>query len=138
MAIRSPGHRSTARGPVKETHLQQKRFIDIFDRFRFFTDCGRNRIYPDWTSVEFFNDRSQNPPIGPVQAASIDFQQTQRPVCYFAGNDCLVIDQGKITHPFKQSIGDTRRSAGPAGDFFGAAFFHSDIQDLRRTGDNLQ
>src|SRR5437899_2519346 len=59
MLISQPGSHPSAGGAVKETNLYKKWFIELFQSFLFFRQCGSQSTEPDRPSAEFLNNGQQ-------------------------------------------------------------------------------
>src|SRR5262245_7308081 len=68
---RDPAPRRT----LKESDLQQVRFVHVFDRIDFLAQDGGDRVHTDGTSAEAFDDRAKQLAIDVVKPVLIDVQK---------------------------------------------------------------
>ncbi len=99
MPIHFCGCNATTRCAHQVSLLDQIRFDHIFYGIAFFTDRGRQVLYPDRTTVEFFDNRQQQAPIHDIKTQRIDLEQFQCSVTDLGTDRAIGFHFGIIAHP---------------------------------------
>src|SRR5436190_1083826 len=76
--VRVASRDAAPRRPIQKTDLDQKRFVDVFDRVLLFADRGGDRVEADRTAPELVDDRAEQLAIALVESVLVDAVQLQR------------------------------------------------------------
>ena len=104
--------------------------VHFLDGVFFFAEGGGERAEADRPAGIFIEQRDHEVAVDFVEAVFIDAEHVQRFLSDFAGDAAGGADFGKIAGAAQKAIGDARRAAATAGDFFGAGIVHLDIQNF--------
>ena len=126
------GH-TPARRAVQEAELNQIRLIDFFDGIGLLGNRRRNSVQPHRPAAIFFEDRQHDFLVDFVKAVAVHFQQVQRGLRHGLRDPAVGAHLRVIAHAAQQAIGDARRSAAAAREFFGRVVVDAHGEQPRRT-----
>src|SRR6266852_2061974 len=111
-----------AGGAVDHADLHEVRLVDFFDGVFFFAEGGGKRADADGAAAVFVEQGEHEVAVDFVEAAFIDAEHGQGFLRDGARDAAGGAHFREIAGAAQQTIGDARRSAAAARDFFGAAF----------------
>ncbi len=124
------GH-AAARGAVDEADLHEVRLVDLLDGVFFFAEGRGERAHADGAAAVFVEQGEHEVAVDFIEAAFVDAEHGKSFLRDGAGDASCGAHLGKIAGAAQQAVGDARRSAAAAGNFFGAAFVHFDSENFR-------
>src|SRR6266851_409623 len=117
---------AAARGAVDQADLHQVGLVDFLDGVFLFAEGGGKRADADGAATVFIEQGEHEVAVDFIEAAFVDAKHGQGFLSDRASDAAGGTHFGKIAGAAQQAIGDARRSAAAASDFFGAAFVHFD------------
>ena len=136
MLIRQFRGDATTWSALQESNLEQKRFVDVFNRVDFLTQDSGDRVDTHRSPVEFVDNRPQKPPICFVKAMLIDVQQPQRVTRNRVVDLAVTADFSKIPRSLQQPVGDARCSTGALRNLGGPRDGDWGLEDVGGPPDN--
>src|SRR5689334_18021076 len=106
-----------SRCALEVTFLNEKGFIDLFDSFGFFADCGCNGRDPDWPATELLDDGAENTVVHVIKPVLVHIQCTQSHLCDSPGDCSITFDLCEVTCSTEQGIRDPRCATAPPCNF---------------------
>src|SRR5216684_584513 len=122
---------AAAGGAVDHADLHEVRLVDFFDGVFFFAEGGGKRADADGAAAVFVEQGEHEVAVDFVEAAFVDAEHGESFLRDGAGDAAGGAHFSKIAGAAQQAVGDARRSAAAAGNFFGAAFVHFDSENFR-------
>src|SRR6266702_3677898 len=126
------GGHAPARGAVDQADLHEVGLVHLFDGVFFFGEHGGERAEADGAAGIFIEQREHEIAVHFVEALGVDAQHLQGFLRDRARDAPGRAHFRKIARAAQQAIGDARRAAAAARDFFSATFVHLDVQNFRR------
>src|SRR6266567_1191457 len=130
--VRARGGDAPARGAVDQADLHEVGLVHLFDGVFFFGEHGGEGAEADGAAGILVQQRKHQVAVHFVEALRVHTQHLQCFLRHRARDTARRAHFRKIARAPQQAVGDARRSAAAARDFFGAAFVHLDIQNFRR------
>src|SRR6266403_4609380 len=116
MLVRQLGRDASARRAIQKPDLDQKRFVDFFNRILLLGQGRGQSVYTHWSALIFLDDGQQQLAVDLVEAVTINFQHQQRSLGSWQVDFSGAAHLGKVAHPAQQTVGDAGSSTGPAGN----------------------
>src|SRR2546426_6082270 len=113
--VRLAGHAPPVRCPHDETDLQEIGLDHLGQRFGLVVDGGRDRFETDRPAAVVVDDRGEEAPVEPVEAARVHALAVERPPRDRCGDDTVTLHLGVVAHAPEEAVRDPRGPAGAAG-----------------------
>src|SRR4029079_16437990 len=78
--VRQRGGDAAPRRAIQKSRLDEKGFVNVFERVALFAQGGGEGGHADRAALEFFDDRAQQPAIDLVEAVRVHLQHLERTV----------------------------------------------------------
>ena len=91
--------------------LNEEGLDHVFKRAAFLTDCGRQTVDTDRSTLKLFDDGGEQLAIEHVESDRIDLEQVERCNGQRRRNGSVTLDLRVIAGASQQTVGDARRSA---------------------------
>ena len=132
MAIGGSRCGAPARGTHQESGLNQERLYHVLQGAALFSNGCRKAVNAYRTTIKFFHDGQQQPPVQRIQAETVDLKQIQGLIRQGAADHTIRFDLGKIPDPTQKTVCNTRRPAAALGNRLNPILLAGKAQDSCR------
>ena len=115
-------------GALQVAFLNEKRFMDLFERLGLLAHGHRDRAHADGPAPVVLGHDAEHAFIHLVEAGRIDFEQLEGAGGDGLGDVALGAFEGVVADEIDQVVRDARRAAGALGDFLCAAGVGGDVE----------
>ena len=139
MGVRGWGGNPAARGTHEQALLYQVRLVHVLYRFGGFAHGDREGGETDRAAAESFTDTLDHSSARLVETKLVDTKERETIGRDTSVDVAIAFDLGIVANLAEQTVCNTRRASGAAGDLIGAALIDVDIKNSRSSQrDRLQ
>src|SRR5581483_2992907 len=124
------GRHPTPRRALEHAELKQERLVDVFEGVRLFADADGERRQTDRAAAEAATYGVEDGAVEFVEALLIHAEESEALVGCLLGDDAVAPNLGVVADPAQEAVGDSRCTAGPAGDLGRALLIELHAEDV--------